>query len=91
MLRSELVSTIADEYDLRRQDAEIVVNVIFGTITDALTEGRFVELRGFGTFSTTIYAEKIGFHPVTGKDLHMPERRILKFKPGRTLRRRVNN
>lgn len=90
MLRSELISIISEEYDLRKQDAETVINVIFGTITDALIEGRFVELRGFGTFFTKTYAEKIGTHPITGEKLHMPERRILRFKPGRSLRKRIN-
>ncbi len=90
MLRSELITIISEEYDLRKEDAETVINVIFGTITDALVEGRFVELRGFGTFFTKIYAKKIGTHPISGKKLHMPERKILRFKPGRALRRRIN-
>lgn len=90
MLRSDLISIISEEYDLRKQDAETVISVIFGTITDALIEGRFVELRGFGTFVTKTYTEKIGTHPITGEKLHIPKRRILRFKPGRSLRRRIN-
>ena len=52
MIKSELVQRIADRNPhLYLRDVEKIVNAILDEITNALSRGDRVELRGFGAFS----------------------------------------
>ena len=52
MIKSELVQRIADRNPhLYLRDVENIVNAILDEVTDALSRGDRVELRGFGAFS----------------------------------------
>ena len=52
MTKSELIARLADANPhLYQRDVERIVSAIFDEITDALSRGDRVELRGFGAFS----------------------------------------
>ena len=52
MIKSELIEKLAAEnLHLTHAEVERVVNVILGRMTETLSEGGRVELRGFGAFS----------------------------------------
>jgi integration host factor subunit beta len=48
MIKSELISKIAEQNKLSKNDAERVISTFFNEVTKALSEGNRVELRGFG-------------------------------------------
>ncbi len=51
MTKSELIAKIADKYPtLYLSDVEKIVHTIIKTISESITSGNRVELRGFGTF-----------------------------------------
>ena len=61
MIRSELVSKLADENPgLTLRDIENIVSCFFDEIIDQLADGGRVELRGFGTFTTRARDGQIG-------------------------------
>lgn len=91
MIRSELVSTIAvANPHLTQRDVERIVGTIFETITAALADGRRVELRGFGAFSTREREARTGRNPRTGTAVAVDAKRVPYFKPGKDLRERLN-
>lgn len=91
MIRSELVTAIATANPhLTQRDVERVVDTIFDTITLALVDGRRVELRGFGAFSTRAREARIGRNPRTGTAVSVDAKRVPYFKPGKDLRERLN-
>ena len=52
MTKSELILRIAElNPHLYQRDAELVVNAIFEAISEGLSDGDRIELRGFGAFS----------------------------------------
>ena len=52
LIKSQLIQNITDQNPhLYIKDVERIVNTIFSEITKSLSEGRRVELRGFGAFS----------------------------------------
>ena len=68
MIRSELIQIIADENPhLYQRDVERIVNTVFSEITEALSKGDRVELRGFGAFSVKLRDARIGRNPRTGE------------------------
>ena len=92
MTRSELVARIAEEYpDLQWEEARRVVDSIFECITEALSRGDRVELRGFGAFTVKSRAPYRGRNPRTGEAVSVGERRALRFRAGKDLRQRLND
>ncbi|EMD82874.1 Integration host factor beta subunit [Pacificimonas flava] len=75
---------------LSQKDAERVVATIFESIIDALAEGRRVELRGFGAFSTRAREARVGRNPRTGDQVDVEAKRVPHFKAGKELRERLN-
>lgn len=91
MIRSELVQSVAQANPhLSQKDVEHVVATIFDSIIQALADGRRVELRGFGAFSTRERDERIGRNPRTGEVVPVEAKRVPYFKPGKELRERLN-
>lgn len=91
MIKSELVTRMADKNPhLTRSDLESVVNVIFEEISDTLSSGGRVEIRGFGSFSVKSRPARIGRNPRTGAVVSVPEKNVLYFKTGKDLRERLN-
>lgn len=87
MIRSELVTALAERFpQLRAQDAEASVDVILAAIADALTQRRRVEVRGFGSFTVSENAARVGRNPKTGESVDVPGKRRTHFKPGKDLR-----
>jgi len=92
MIKSELVQRIAEENPhLYQRDVERIVSTIFNEITDALSRGDRVELRGFGAFSVKTRDARTGRNPRTGEPVDVPEKTVPFFKAGKELRERMNN
>jgi integration host factor subunit beta len=91
MIRSELVAVVAEQNPhLTVRDVEAIVTTIFDEITDALADGRRVELRGFGAFSTRAREARTGRNPRTGTAVEVDAKRVPYFKPGKELREKLN-
>jgi integration host factor subunit beta len=92
MIRSELVASIAEQNPhLTIRDVEKIVATVFDEITDALADGRRVELRGFGAFSTRARDARTGRNPRTGTAVKVSAKRVPYFKPGKELREKLND
>ena len=90
MTKADLVEEIATRVDLSKKDSEIVVNTVFRNIINALANGDKVELRGFGSFRTRARRSRIGRNPKTGDSVNVPEKKVPFFKPGKNLKKLVN-
>lgn len=91
MIRSELIQKLADENPhLYLRDVERIVNTVFEEITNAMSRGDRVELRGFGAFSVKKRDERIGRNPRTGESVKVDEKHVPFFKTGKLLRDRLN-
>lgn len=91
MLRSELVAKLQAEYpDIRTQDVEEMVEIVFDEIIRAMEKGDRVELRGFGAFSVRRRAARQGRNPRTGATVKVAAKNVPFFKPGKELRAKVD-
>ena len=91
MIRSELIQKLADENPhLYQRDVEKIVNTVFEEITDAMSRGDRVELRGFGAFSVKKRDHRVGRSPHTGESENVEEKHVPFFKTGKLLRDRLN-
>jgi len=91
MIKSELVQRIANRNPhLYLRDVEKIVNAILDEITDALSRGDRVELRGFGAFSVKHRDARVGRNPRTGAHVPVNEKTVPFFKTGKEMRERLN-
>ncbi len=92
MIKSELVARLAERNPhLFRRDVELVVSTVFRQISTALARGDRVEIRGFGSFSVSHRAARVGRNPATGEHVEVGAKVIPYFRTGRQLRHRLNN
>ena len=90
MTKADLVEKIAEQVSLSKKESEMVVNTVFQSIIDALTKGDKVELRGFGSFRTRQRNSRTGRNPKTGDKVSVPTKSVPFFKPGKQLKKLVN-
>ena len=90
MNKSELVSVIAEKMGVSKKEAEIATNAFISTVSTALTEGRKIQLVGFGTFEVRERAARKGRNPQTGKEMLLPGRNVPVFKACKSLKEAVN-
>jgi integration host factor subunit beta len=91
VIKSELIERLATENPhLTHAEVERVVNIVLGRMTDALSEGGRVELRGFGAFSVRSRPARSGRNPRTGETVEVPAKSVPFFKSGKELRERLN-
>ncbi len=89
MNKAELVASVAKSANTTKVKAEKALNGVLANMVRAMKEGDKVSLLGFGTFTVVERVEKKGRNPQTGRDIIIPAHKAVKFKPGKTLYRRV--
>ncbi len=90
MNKSQLIETIAHSADISKADAERAVNALASAVTAELAEGGKVELVGFGSFTVSERAARVGRNPKTGEPIKISAATLPKFKPGKALKEAVN-
>ena len=91
MTKSELIDLLsADQNQLGYRDVELAVKVILESLTNALSDGERIEVRGFGSFTLHHRRARVGRNPKTGNSVTVPDKHVPHFKPGKELRERVN-
>ncbi len=91
MTKSELIEAITTRGEITKARAELVVNCVFDTMTEALQRGEGIEIRGFGSFTVRPYKAYTGRNPRTGRTVNVPAKRLPFFKVGKELREIVNS
>ncbi len=92
MTKSELIERIAaKQAQLSAKDCEFAVKAILEYMSQVLSEGGRIEIRGFGSFSLHYRVPRIGRNPKTGTPVALSGKYVPHFKPGKELRDRVNN
>jgi integration host factor subunit beta len=91
MTKSELVQGIAEKNPhLLHRDVEKIVTTIFDEISNALSRGHRVELRGFGVFGVKKRNPRQGRNPRTGDSVSVDAKAVPFFKIGKTLHQMLN-
>lgn len=91
MTKSELIEIIArKQKHLPAKDVELAVKHLLEIMSDALSGGNRIEIRGFGSFSLHYRPPRLGRNPKTGEAVALSGKHVPHFKPGKDLRERVN-
>jgi nucleoid DNA-binding protein len=90
LTKRELVTRISKDTGLTQQQVLDVVQRSLDYISACLAAGDKVELRNFGVFEVKVRRARVGRNPnAPAKDVPIPERSVVKFKPGKEMRAEV--
>lgn len=93
MNKSELVQSLSSRADLKKTEAQRVVDALFGSddgiITSALKKGDRVQITGFGTFETRERKARTGRNPRTGEEIQIAASTSPSFRAGKGLKEAV--
>ncbi len=92
MTKSELIERLVDRHEqLSVKDVEVAVKTMLDQMTESLSHGDRIEIRGFGSFSLHYRAPRVGRNPKTGESVSLTAKYVPHFKPGKELREQVND
>ncbi|MBN2453590.1 MAG: integration host factor subunit beta [Candidatus Omnitrophica bacterium] len=89
MTKKDIVMKIAEETGIKQVDVKKVVQGTLDRIVAALSDGETVELRNFGVFKVKSRRSRIGRNPKTGTTVPIPERKVVSFKVGMVMKKKV--
>ncbi len=91
LTKSELIERIvAKQTLLTAKDVELAVKTIVEQMSETLSTGGRIEIRGFGSFSLHYREPRVGRNPKTGEAVTLAGKYVPHFKPGKELKDRVN-
>jgi integration host factor subunit beta len=91
MTKSQLVDAIALRHNtFKRKQIELIVDTIFNSIQNELSQEGRVEIRGFGSFSVRSRKSRQARNPKTGDSVQVPQKKIPFFVVGKELKERVD-
>ena len=91
MTKSELIKRFAKHCPQGEQDAEAVVETILNGLSQSLTRGERIDIRGFGSFGLNYRPPRTGRNPKSGQKVQVPAKYVPHFKVGKELSDRIKN
>lgn len=89
LTKKDIVRTISEEIGLTQQQTKIIVQKTFDSIVESLVRERRIELRNFGVFEVKQRAARKARNPRTGRQVDVPEKYVVTFKPGKEMEAKV--
>ncbi len=89
MTKAELITAIAKDTELTKADAERTINSFMSQISKTLKKEGKLTLTGFGTFEVVKRKKRKGRNPQTGQPITIKAHKVVKFKPGKSLRDQI--
>lgn len=91
MNKEELIDAIATKSGLTKADSKKSLEAYVEAVREALAAGDTVQLTGFLTLSVAVRAARKGRNPQTGKEIDIPESKVVKASIGKQVKEAVNN
>ena len=92
MTKSDLIEKISfSQGQLSYRDVELCVKAIIEKMSERLSSGDRVEIRGFGSFCLHYRAPRMGRNPKTGATVFVENKNIPYFRMGKKLKERINS
>ena len=91
MTRSDVINSLKEHSGISNKEATSIVEIVFSEMTNALSRGDRVEIRGFCSLFVKTYPRYTGRNPKTGQPTHVKPKKLPFFKCGTELRKRLNS
>ncbi len=85
MNKKELIEAVSKKLDFPKKEVARMIDSFLEVITETLKEGEKVSIPGWGVFYVTTRKARKGRNVRTGEIIEIPEKRVVKFRPGKKL------
>lgn len=85
MNKTELIDAMAAGSGLSKADSRRALDAFIQSTMNAMKAGEKVALVGFGTWAVAKREARTGRNPQTGKEISIPAKKVVRFKPGSEL------
>jgi len=89
MTKREIVKNVSEKTGFTQKDVLTVVDNVFETIANVVAN-EDVAITGFGKFATSERAARTMRNPLNGEQVQVPAKKVLKFKPAKSLKDSIN-
>ena len=86
MTKADIVDNIASATGLTKVETEAVVDGFLATVSQAMKDGKSIEIRGFGSFKVKKRKARMARNPRTGEEVFVDEHYVPIFKVSKELR-----
>ena len=90
MTKREIVKSVSEKTGFTQKDVLTVVDNVFETIANVVVN-EDVAITGFGKFATSERAARTMRKPLNGEQVQVPAKKVLKFKPAKSLKDSIND
>ena len=87
--KADLVECLHNELGLNKSECKRLIEDFFDEIKEALINGEVVKLSGFGNFELLNKNDRPGRNPKTGEEVTISARRVVTFRAGNKLRKKI--
>jgi DNA-binding protein HU-beta len=88
--KTELIDALAQKCDVSKAEAGRAVDGLTDIIAETLAKGESIAVLGFGNFTITERAARVGRNPKTGEPLQISASKAPKFTAGSKLKAAIN-
>jgi integration host factor subunit beta len=90
MTKSDLIKVLSKKQRyLASKDVEVAIKSLINILSNSLSSGERIEIRGFGSFNLHYHPPRSGKNPRTGESVNISGKYVPHFKPAKELRQRV--
>ncbi|KKS08386.1 MAG: DNA-binding protein [Candidatus Brennerbacteria bacterium RIFOXYB1_FULL_41_13] len=89
MNKVELAAKVAEQFELSKRQAGMILDAVFGGIINVVKTGKEANMAGFGSFKLVQRKARSGVNPKTGERIHIPATQVPKFKPAKVFKETV--
>ena len=89
LTKAGLAQALCNELGVNKREARELMELFFEELRVTLEQGESVKLSGFGNFVLRDKNPRPGRNPKTGEEIPITARRVVTFKPGQKLKRRI--
>ncbi|HKI85656.1 MAG TPA: HU family DNA-binding protein, partial [Thermoanaerobaculia bacterium] len=79
MIKADIINRVAEASELPRVKAAVAVDTILQALKGALSDGKRIELRGFGVFQVRDRKRGVGRNPKTGVEVAITPGKTVRF------------
>lgn len=91
LTKLDIIEYLMENLSMTRQEGRLFVEKFFWVLSDNLIKGHQVKLSGFGNFEVRQKSKRPGRNPKTGEAVDVTARRVVTFKAGQKMRRKIND
>ena len=89
MTKADIIEAVYEKVGFSKKESAEIVELVFDTLKETLERGDKIKISGFGHSLLRHKKARVGRNPQTGKEIKIAAKKVVKFKAGADLAKKV--